>query len=139
MGRSRGIRLAQSGEGYQDLISQAALVITDYSSLSFDAAYIGSPSVYYQFDKESFFSDHTYQPGYFSYEEDGFGPVVSTEEGVLEWVRIFIDRQGVMDEEYQARINSVFSNRDGKCCSRIYEAILSSGSQYLAWRNGRYG
>ena len=134
-----GIRLAQSGEGYQDLISQAALVITDYSSLSFDAAYIGSPSVYYQFDKESFFSDHTYQPGYFSYEEDGFGPVVSTEEGVLEWVRIFIDRQGVMDEEYQARINSVFSNRDGKCCSRIYEAILSSGSQYLAWRNGRYG
>ena len=89
--------------------------------------------------EESFFSDHTYQPGYFSYEEDGFGPVVSTEEGVLEWVRIFIDRQGVMDEEYQARINSVFSNRDGKCCSRIYEAILSSGSQYLAWRNGRYG
>ena len=68
----------ESGDkSIQDLFGESSILITDYSSVAFDMAYLNKAIVYYQFDKESFFSgNHTYQQGYFSYEKDGFGPVL---------------------------------------------------------------
>ena len=72
----------------QTLLMRCDLLITDYSSVFFDLGYMEKPVIYYQFDKEEFLKYH-YQKGYFSYEDHGFGPVVTTEEeraeGVAEW------------------------------------------------------
>ena len=49
-------------------------MLTDYSSVAFDFAYLRKPIVYAHFDKEAFFSgEHSYTAGYFDYERDGFG------------------------------------------------------------------
>ena len=60
---------------YRDIFSTSGLVVTDYSSIAFDFAYLRKPVVYAQFDKEEFFAGHTYDQGYFDYERDGFGEV----------------------------------------------------------------
>ncbi|RAE40652.1 hypothetical protein DN540_40030, partial [Burkholderia multivorans] len=61
------------------MLVEASVLVTDLSSVAFDAAFIDRPVVYFQFDTESIYGGgHTTKPGYFSFENGGFGPVVST-------------------------------------------------------------
>ena len=48
----------------QQLLIDAKLLITDYSSVFFDFAYMKKPCICYQFDKKDFYSQH-YKKGYF--------------------------------------------------------------------------
>ena len=51
-------------------------MVTDYSSLGFEMAYLERPVVYFQFDQDTFFNGaHAYRQGTWRYERDGFGPV----------------------------------------------------------------
>ena len=67
----------------QKLLMDCALLVTDYSSVFFDVAFLRKPVVYYQFDEEEFRKYH-YQKGYFDFRRDGFGPVCTTQEALLE-------------------------------------------------------
>ncbi|MBQ3420962.1 MAG: CDP-glycerol glycerophosphotransferase family protein, partial [Romboutsia sp.] len=74
--KSKNIEIYKSEEvKITQLLSRAKIFITDYSSIHFDSAYIGNNNIYYQFDREEFFKGHAGK-SYFSYENDGFGPVV---------------------------------------------------------------
>ena len=44
-----------SSYSYKDIFAQTDLMITDYSSVAFDFAYLRKPIVYSQFDRDSFF------------------------------------------------------------------------------------
>lgn len=69
------IEIAQEEDLIHNLINDSSILITDYSSIAFDFAYQNKPVLYYQFDKDDFYNgNHTYTEGYFSYEENGFGP-----------------------------------------------------------------
>jgi glycosyltransferase involved in cell wall biosynthesis/CDP-glycerol glycerophosphotransferase (TagB/SpsB family) len=108
----------------QDVIARARVVITDYSSIVFDAAYIGTPAVYYQFDDEEFFSGrHTVKAGEFSYIRDGFGPVVAGPAEVVTAVADLLDPESPQLAEYRRRMERAFTFRDGRCCERVYAAI----------------
>ena len=69
----------------QDLLKRGALLITDYSSLYFDFAYMCKPVVYYQFDREEFNKLHYKQCG-FDVEKYGFGPVCTDKDQVIQAV-----------------------------------------------------
>lgn len=105
-------------DSVQTLITKAGLLITDYSSISFDVALLDRPVVYYQFDKEDMFSgNHTTRPGHFSYERDGFGPVVETlPEAIDAVIEALNDREPSV---YRDRRSAQFPHRDGKNCERI--------------------
>ncbi|WP_204360135.1 CDP-glycerol glycerophosphotransferase family protein, partial [Escherichia coli] len=60
----------------QTAFKDADLLITDYSSVAFDIAYMKKPIIYFQFDSDTFFASHSYSKGYFDYYKLGFGPVV---------------------------------------------------------------
>ena len=108
----------------QEVIAAARLMVTDYSSLAFEAAYVGTPVVYYQFDADEFFAGtHAYRRGYFSYERDGFGPVVDTQDDLLKALRDLLDPEHVLPEEYRERIEQTFPFRDGQNSRRVYEAV----------------
>jgi glycosyltransferase involved in cell wall biosynthesis/CDP-glycerol glycerophosphotransferase (TagB/SpsB family) len=108
----------------QDVIARARVMITDYSSIVFDAAYIGTPAVYYQFDAEEFFSGrHTVRAGEFSYIRDGFGPVVADPAAVVTAVADLLDPESQQLAEYRRRMEETFTFRDGRCCERVYAAI----------------
>ncbi len=114
----------------QDLLIRSGILITDFSSVYFDFAYMGKPVVYYQFDEEKFFDGH-YQKGYFSYRKDGFGKVVREESELLDELKLIIDRGCTMDVEYKKRREDFFDLIDSKNCERNFNAILS-----LEERNG---
>lgn len=113
-----------SDGGYQALFASAAVLVTDYSSVCFDVAYLERPSVYFQFDEAEFYAgDHTYSQGYFSFRDHAFGPVVQTADQVFKAVCDALE--GREDPEYARRRRDTFPFRDGKCSERVYRAILA--------------
>ncbi|WP_209325002.1 bifunctional glycosyltransferase/CDP-glycerol:glycerophosphate glycerophosphotransferase [Brevibacterium renqingii] len=107
----------------QDVIAQSAVVVTDYSSIAFDAAIVHRPVVYYQFDRDRVFGgDHLTKPGYFSYVEDGFGPVALEHDHVLEALRTTLEHGKEPAPEYMRRIERTFV-APGHACSRVTEMI----------------
>lgn len=115
-------RSSQTDESMQDLFVRASMMITDYSSVAFEMAYIGKPTLYYQFDKDEFFSgSHSYQKGYFEYEQHGFGAVSYDEQTLLNDLADLL-KNGVA-EEYQYRIDNTFAYQDDQNSERVYQAI----------------
>ncbi|EAK2498202.1 glycosyltransferase, partial [Campylobacter coli] len=120
------IKIANQDESLQVLFCNSSLMITDYSSVAFEMAYLNKPVIYYQFDKEEFFLSHSYTMGYFSYEKNGFGPVVENEENLLKELEILLQNNCKSFSVHKDNIDSTFVFRDGKCCERIYKNILIS-------------
>lgn len=117
-----------AGEDFsiQDGLAKSCLLITDYSSVTFDMAFLNRPTLYYQFDAETFFSgSHTSSQGYFDYVRDGFGKVSHNLQELLEDLRQFITNQGKVSETYIKRITNLYLNRDGNNCERVYHEVMS--------------
>ncbi|WGE31758.1 CDP-glycerol glycerophosphotransferase family protein [Actinobacillus genomosp. 2] len=109
----------------QALFQQSSILITDYSSVAFDVAYLNKAILYYQFDYDDVFggASHTYKKGYFSYDKDAFGSIARTEEQLLLELEKLVDNQGKSDPMYVTRINKTFAFRDENNCERVYRAI----------------
>lgn len=110
---------------YRDVSVQAELLqahtlITDHSSIAFDAAYAGSNLVYLQFDGDEIFQGkHVYRKGYFDYTRDGFGPVTLDVAGALTELDRIV-RGGLTREElYEERVKETFPFWDSRSCERI--------------------
>ncbi|MFD6134420.1 CDP-glycerol glycerophosphotransferase family protein [Isoptericola sp. NPDC060257] len=107
---------------FQDLIRGCDAFVTDYSSVHFDVAYLGTPIVYARFDEEEFESKHS-SPTWFDYDRDGFGPVVRTLDDTLDAVESLLERDCRPDPVYTARIEAAFPRRDRQNCARTVAAI----------------
>lgn len=104
--------------------ARAAVLVTDYSSMAFNAAYLDRPVVYFQFDaKVVQTGGHVGRKGYFDYERDGFGPVVESLPGALDAIAEIVARGGVPAPTYLERNAATFVHRDGRCCERVTAAI----------------
>ena len=106
----------------QDLLINSDILITDYSSVFFDYAYMRKPMVFFQYDEEEFRSGH-YKEGYFNYRRDAFGAIAITEDEVISEVEKILENSLEPSAEYLARMNSFFSFNDAKNCERNFEAI----------------
>lgn len=119
---NRVVILDKFSGNVQKLLKESALMITDYSSVAFDFAYMNKPIIYYQFDSNS--KKH-YGESYFSYQDDGFGPVSYTEEQVLEEMECFLNGGCKNIELYTHRAKKTFAYHDRKHCDRVYHKIRS--------------
>lgn len=125
--RNDYVKFYDNSMSYNQLFCECSLLITDYSSVAFDCAYLKNPIIYYQFDKESFFNEHTYEKGYFNYEEMGFGKVCYTEEMFVdEFVKI-LENNCNIEEKYVNRINQFYKYTDKNNCKRVYDELLEMG------------
>lgn len=106
----------------QQLLKESALLITDYSSVFFDFAYMCKPVIYYQFDLEEYHDKH-YKEGYFSFEKDGFGVIVENQQNLLKEIKNIIQNNFVMPKEYTERVQYFFGYQDNNNCERIFQAI----------------
>jgi CDP-glycerol glycerophosphotransferase (TagB/SpsB family) len=108
----------------QQLIAEAGVLVTDYSSMAFESAYLQRGVVYFQFDRDEFFSGaHAYRKGTWSYDDSGFGPVTEQVDDAIREVTALMSREGRPDETYAKRMADTFPLRDGLCSQRTYEAI----------------
>lgn len=109
----------------QDLLRQSSLLVTDYSSVAFDYAYMNKNVIYYQFDLKQY-RDEQYSDGYYSYENDGFGPVCSDYQSTKEYIKDFLNNPESL-KEYNKRIGQFFKYSDCNNCERIYQEIVKIG------------
>lgn len=106
----------------QDLLIESSILITDYSSVYFDFAYLQKPVIYFQFDEQEYRGKH-YKKGYFDYSADGFGPVLTDYHQVIEETERIIETGATMNHMYQQRTEGFFGYHDSNNCQRTYEAI----------------
>lgn len=119
------IQIMTEHDSIHSLLTEMGMLITDYSSVFFDAAYTGKPLIYYHFDYDEFRSRH-FSKGYFDYEDDGFGPVVRDESSLIESIMSCYNGESFeRDPRYQARCNRFFPLHDTNNCSRIYQKVES--------------
>lgn len=112
---------------YNKLFCESSLLLTDYSSVAFDFAYIKKPVLYYQFDYEEIFNHsglHIYNKGYFDYEKMGFGEVCYEYENLISSLINLIDKNCKMSKEYEQRVDDFYQFTDDKNCERVYKEII---------------
>lgn len=100
----------------QKLLIESSVLITDYSSVFFDFAYMKKPVIYYQFDLKKFRKDH-YQQGFFDYDKMGFGPVCTTENKLISTLKN-------IENDDNRNIDEFFKYHDFHNCERIYQEII---------------
>jgi CDP-glycerol glycerophosphotransferase (TagB/SpsB family) len=108
----------------QQVLARATVMITDYSSVAFDAAAIEVAVIYFQFDHEQFHSGgHISRTGYFDYERDGFGPVCLTVSEVeAAAVQLLGDESATT---YVERSRHTFAHHDNMNSERVIQTMLS--------------
>lgn len=110
---------------YRTIFAESNLILTDFSSIAFDFAYLRKPVVYYQEDIEEFYSGaHTYDKGYFEYERDGFGEVIFDGDKLIDCLIEYMENGCQLKPKYRARIDATFPFSDQNNCQRVYEKIL---------------
>ena len=108
---------------YQNLIMEASLLITDYSSVFFDFGYLEKPIIYTHFDYESYRLEE-HPEGYFNYKKDGFGPIYDNVNSTVNSILKSIKKNNTIKIKYLKRINKFFSFHDENNCERLLKEIL---------------
>lgn len=115
------IKIDYERGSYQDLFKKGALLITDYSSVAFDFAYLKKPVLYYQYGEDYHFN---LDESYFDYETMGFGEVCESEDELIDLIEDYIDNDCKMKEKHIQNVEDYFTFTDQNNCKRVHEAIL---------------
>ena len=105
---------------YSEIFNHSSLLITDYSSVFFDFAYLKKPVIYYHYGKDYHFD---VESGYFDYDEMGFGPVAKTSEELRNDIISCVLHDCEMEDVYKQRVDEFFKFNDHENSKRVYEAI----------------
>ena len=111
------IHMGDTNTVYRDVFARNQLMVTDYSSVSFDFAYLRKPVIYTRFDA------YHYVDGYFDDERDGFGEVEHDLESTVDRIIEYMRNGCALKPLYRERIDNFFAFNDQNNCQRVYEKI----------------
>lgn len=114
---------------YERILTESSMMITDYSSIQFDFAYMRKPIIYYHPSS----LPPQYDAGVFKYDTMGFGPIEYEHDGLIDAICSFMNDQCRNKEQYVKRADDFFMFHDFDNCRRIYEET----NQWIKERNGR--
>jgi len=106
----------------QDVLKEAALMITDYSSVFFDMIYMKKPIIFYQFDYEKFRS-YQYSEGYFNYKDNPFGKSFCNQNDVFNELEKIINNDFKVSSDYLTAHDNFYRLYDCENCKRTYNEI----------------
>lgn len=112
---------------YPEVFKKAKLLITDYSSVYFDFAYLKKPVIYSLFDIKYIHlihSIHTGKEDYFKYDTMGFGPATYNYEETVATLIKYIENGCKMEKKYIDRVDNFFKYFDNNNCKRIYHEVI---------------
>lgn len=105
----------------QDIIIDSGMLVTDYSSISFDFAFLEKPVIFYQFDREKFLEVR--HGAFIDYETELFGPVIDDLTSLKSAIKTYIDNSYEMNDEDKRKAKRYFAYHDAKNSERIFNAI----------------
>ncbi|MBQ3292944.1 DUF1792 domain-containing protein [Candidatus Saccharibacteria bacterium] len=125
---SKNIEFLSIDTDIQTLFNTCDLMITDYSSVAFDFAYLEKPVIYFQFDNNEY-RKRQHIEGYFKYNIDGFGPVVMGVSDVVKQMKQYFD-YGFESDVYK-KIKKFYGRKCTNCSKALYESIKSAESKNI--------
>ncbi|MGO2061724.1 MAG: CDP-glycerol glycerophosphotransferase family protein [Microbacteriaceae bacterium] len=106
---------------YEKLLTEADVMVTDYSGVQFDFAYMNKPILYYHPET----LPPSYEEGVYSYETDALGKVFAEQdELVAELIRL-MEKGCQLDPEIGKKIKNFFYHQDHQNGKRIYDAVIA--------------
>ena len=108
-----------------EIIMRCSMLLTDYSSVSWDAFYLGKPVLFYQFDMEAYTKAHG--GGYISFETDLFGDRFTDEEALIADIEAYAAGGFKEKEAYAAMRPGLFAYRDDRNSARTYAYMIKKG------------
>lgn len=122
------IKVLGYGSSYKEVYAKSALMLTDYSSLVFDFAYLEKPIVYTLFDY--FDKSNSYNSsGYYDHEKDGLGDVTYTLDDTVDCLIEYMKNDCKIKDKYLERIKKFYAYQDKNNARRIMESILKLEEQ----------
>lgn len=112
---------------YPETFKRSKLMITDYSSVYFDFAYLKKTVIYSLFDisyLHLIHSIHTGKDDYFNYDTMGFGPATYNYEDTVSALLNYVEKGCKMEKKYIERVDNFFEYSDKNNCKRIYDEII---------------
>ena len=105
----------------QNELCRCRMLITDYSSVSFDVIYQGKPVIYFQFDSLS--DEFNYAGQNFDFEKELPGPVCVDLDSTVDTIVRYVQNGFRLEPVYERRRDKFFAYLDDKNCERIYKNI----------------
>lgn len=102
---------------YEKILTESSLMLTDYSGVQFDFAYMRKPVVYYHPPE---LPPH-YKEGGFFYDTMGFGEICTTHEQMVACLCEYMENGCQIKPFYKDRADDFFAYSDFNSCQRIYD------------------
>lgn len=106
---------------YEKIFCEGALMVTDFSGVQFDFAYMRKPVVYFH---PPALPPH-YEEGGFFYETQGFGEICTGIDELAETLCNYMRDGCRLKDFYRRRQDDFFAYQDFESCKRIYEDARS--------------
>jgi CDP-glycerol glycerophosphotransferase (TagB/SpsB family) len=120
-GGSDRVKIIPYGEyALDDLMMRCKLLVTDYSSISWDLFYMGKPIVLYQFDMEDYLNTWG---SYIDLRKDSPGERAETADELLQAIDDYIENGFVMKKELEAKRADMFAYLDTDNSARVCKAL----------------
>lgn len=117
---------ATSDISYERILTQSSLMVTDYSGVQFDFAYMRKPVVYYHPSALPPF----YEEGVYQYDTMGFGEICKEHDELIKILCGYMDNGCKCKDEYKKRADDFFAFDDHNSCERIYKAVEEFEKNY---------
>lgn len=114
------VKIDYEHEKYHNAFNHGSLLITDYSSVAFDFAYLNKPVLYYHYSDDYHFNINE---SYFNYETMGFGEVCQSEDELVDEIIEYMKNDCKIKEKYEKRVKAYFLFTDKRNSMRVYDAI----------------
>ena len=104
---------------FHDILCESALMITDYSSVNFDFAYLKKPIIYYQYGDDYHFEGDALIDD----DVSTFGDIIKDEDALIDKTIEYIENDCKMEEKYINKVYKFFKYNDKNNCKRVYDWI----------------
>src|SRR5699024_1185573 len=121
---SENIRIYEFGEiQINHLLMRSSLLITDYSSVSWDFYYLKKPVIFYQFDYETY---ERVQGSYLDMNTELFGDRAFDENNLINLIKVYVERSFMEKEKYATQRKEYFQYIDQNNCERTFNEIIKN-------------
>ena len=105
---------------YETMFRESSLMVTDFSGIQFDFAYMRKPLVYLHHKD---IPQH-YEEGTFFYDTMAFGEIAHDNDELIDLLCEYMASGCKMKEEYVRRADDFFYYSDHNNCKRIYDVMI---------------
>lgn len=116
--------IVQGSQPLNELIMKCSMLITDYSSVSWDVHYLGKPVLFYQFDYELY---QQANGSYIDMETDLFGDRCMNQEQLIGCIKEYVRTDFREKENYAQMRKEHFAYTDNNNSRRTLEFLRSRG------------